>query len=353
MWKEYQRYLKFKDYKNYLETIKRINNQGLKYMLLTNFVVSLVNLIFRSIMNDPGMMLLLGLVAVNFVFCLAAFALCRNKHLDFTALIYVFMIPCLLFPLISELILHRQPDGMVFLFLLIILPLFPLDLPKRVFSIITIFAILYLLSMIIMGDRSNFLLELMHLLDAYFLSLLVNAYSLSTRIRNVELGEHFEKKSEHDPLTGIYNRDGGVHYITPKGPGALIFIDLDNFKKVNDGYGHAKGDEVLKAVAKTLQRKFRDDDIIMRYGGDEFAVFTRGNWNQFLMEKRLNDLLYDLRKISVSKEGTSPMYMTASIGCLIAKSGCPDLDTMLRLADQEMYEAKEHGKNSYRILLQE
>lgn len=353
MWKEYQKYLKFENYENYLEPINRTNNHGLMFMLLTNFAISLVNLIFRTFMNNPGITIHLGLVVINFILCLAAFALCRNTHLDFTALIYVFMIPCLLFPLISEIILNRQVEGMVFLFLLIILPLFLLDLPKRIFSIISIFAILYLVSIIIMGDRSEFLLELMHLLDAYFLSLLVNAYSLSTRIRNVELGEHYEKKSEHDPLTGIFNRDGGVRYINPSGAGVLIFIDLDNFKKVNDGFGHAKGDEVLKAVAQTLQRNFRDDDIIMRYGGDEFAVYTRGNWDEFLMEKRLNDLLYDLRKISVSKEGQTPLHMTASIGCLIAKSGCPNLDTMLRLADQQMYEAKEHGKNSYRILVQE
>lgn len=353
MMEDFKKYIKFEDYENYLEPINRANNHGLYYLALTNFLISLLNFVILALIGTPGVIMNFIFVLANLILFYGARCLCRYQHLDYTPLCYTFMIPCFLMPLISELALHKQAEGVAYLCLLIVIPIFILDRPKRVLLVISLYALLYLAATLAIEDHSNLPIEIMHLLDAYGLSLLANSYSLSIRIRNVELGEHFEKKSEHDPLTGLYNRDGGVRYINPHCAGVLIFIDVDNFKHVNDGYGHAKGDDVLREFAKTLQKNFRDDDIIMRYGGDEFAVYTRGDWDELLMEKRLNELLYDLRKISVTKEGQSPLYMTASIGCLIAKYGCQDLDTMLRLADQKMYEAKEHGKNSYRILVQD
>src|SRR2546429_2374635 len=88
--------------------------------------------------------------------------------------------------------------------------------------------------------------------------------------------------AERDPLTGVANRRGFDRALaelqdraaTP-GSGALILLDLDNFKQVNDRLGHQRGDEVLRDVARAIRRRFRDTDLVARLGGDEFAVLLR------------------------------------------------------------------------------
>jgi len=153
-----------------------------------------------------------------------------------------------------------------------------------------------------------------------------------------------------DHLTGLYNRQYFEDYVVnliKKGlredrDFSLVFIDLDNFKPINDNFGHAKGDEVLKKVAEFFKQTFRHYDIIARIGGDEFVVII-----ECLLNK---DRIEEVRK--VFEEAFKDFNLSFSYGVAdlkeIETEGLNEeeiLNLILSLADKRMYEEKIKRKN--------
>jgi diguanylate cyclase (GGDEF)-like protein/PAS domain S-box-containing protein len=159
--------------------------------------------------------------------------------------------------------------------------------------------------------------------------------------------------ADHDPLTGLYNRrrlaaeiDRAVAFVRRYGtPGAVLVVDLDNFKYINDTYGHAVGDEVIGRVAGTLRARLRDTDVVGRLGGDEFAILL---YQVTLPEARAvaEDLLDAVRSQPAVVAGDRRVRVTASVGINpIDPAGGLTGDELLVEADVAMYEAKETGRN--------
>lgn len=153
-----------------------------------------------------------------------------------------------------------------------------------------------------------------------------------------------------DHLTGLYNRqyfeDYGVNLIK-KGlredrDFSLVFIDLDNFKPINDNFGHAKGDEVLQKVAKVLKQIFRDYDIIARVGGDEFVIIVEN----LLSKERIEEIRKEFEEAFKNFE-LSFSYGMANLKEIDSESSNEDeiLNLLLNLADRRMYEEKIKRKN--------
>jgi len=150
-----------------------------------------------------------------------------------------------------------------------------------------------------------------------------------------------------DSLTGLYNRQYLDEY-SKQALGklarhenilVLIFIDLDNFKYVNDNYGHAEGDEVLKKVAKIFQTTFRNYDIVVRYGGDEFIVLVEDKkYSQEEIETTLHSLVERIEK-QLKAFGVS-----ASYGYAVAPNEADDIDELIEIADKKMYAQKQMKK---------
>lgn len=127
----------------------------------------------------------------------------------------------------------------------------------------------------------------------------------------------------------------------------LMFIDLDNFKTVNDTLGHHVGDDLLRAVAATLTATLRDNDILCRIGGDEFAVIIENNKDMvgasILAQKIINNVSAPMRLHD------SDIHIGASIGLSTYPEHATNVADLLRTADTAMYWAKEGGKNQFRI----
>lgn len=161
-----------------------------------------------------------------------------------------------------------------------------------------------------------------------------------------ELLAELEKKAIHDPLTGLFNRYALMEFLSReiervrregKETLFIIFLDLDNFKQVNDLYGHKKGDEVLKEVAKLLKSHFRKYDIVARIGGDEFMIVVRNGSKQKveeLLEKLKSRIENIFRKFNLS----------VSYGIAVSPTEGTDIDRLIALADKRMYEMKEAHK---------
>lgn len=162
-----------------------------------------------------------------------------------------------------------------------------------------------------------------------------------------------EIKSRTDGLTGLMNKQTFA-YETEKFlsnnaamHSGIIFIDMDNFKNINDTMGHAMGDKVIVDTAKKLQVIFANFDYVARFGGDEFCVFVKDIPKETLVDK-LNWAVEKLHTKYNSDNGN--VEISASIGAAYCMSGITRYETLLENADKAVYDAKEKGRNCYVII---
>lgn len=163
--------------------------------------------------------------------------------------------------------------------------------------------------------------------------------------------EVLRAKATMDVLTGAYNRAYGIERITealimkPKHTlSALLMIDIDNFKQVNDTLGHAAGDQVLIEVTRRMSDVFRKSDIICRFGGDEFVVFLN-DMTEPLIKKRANLLCEVIKGMGAAKN----VNISLSVGIALIREQTAVFQEIYDLADQALYQAKRAGKNRYVI----
>jgi len=126
---------------------------------------------------------------------------------------------------------------------------------------------------------------------------------------------------------------------------AVCFLDLDNFKPVNDTYGHNIGDELLIEVAKRIKASIRDDDTVSRQGGDEFVLLLGDIKSTTHCEQVLQRIILPLTQVYLINDHS--INISASIGVSLYPSDNTDLDVLMRHADQAMYQAKLEGRNRY------
>jgi diguanylate cyclase (GGDEF)-like protein/PAS domain S-box-containing protein len=159
-----------------------------------------------------------------------------------------------------------------------------------------------------------------------------------------------EHQATHDPLTGLPNRplfqELGEQALARSDRNgttvAVLFLDLDRFKPVNDSFGHTVGDELLVQIASRLRSSVRRGDVVARFGGDEFVVLCEhpaGQAEMLELARRLNDALSEPVEIG----GTSAS-VGASVGIAIGGGGRVTIDTLIRDADAALYQAKEDGR---------
>jgi len=170
-----------------------------------------------------------------------------------------------------------------------------------------------------------------------------------------EADEKLRHAAMHDPLTGLPNRAMLFEYAEHLLPhnrrnnrcAAVLFIDLDRFKPINDTHGHEIGDQLLKEIANRISRTLRADDIVSRLGGDEFVVLLQdicesnhaGEATRHIVDKLSKPFYINGLALSIS----------ASIGISTFPNDAQDIDTLISQADAAMYQAKQAGRNNYQF----
>jgi diguanylate cyclase (GGDEF)-like protein len=179
------------------------------------------------------------------------------------------------------------------------------------------------------------------------------AHALEKRDADLQRATHdLQQQAITDPLTGLYNRRF-LYEVLPRelararrknAPVAVMMIDIDHFKRVNDTYGHEAGDLVLKEIACLIKAAVRASDVCCRYGGEEIAVVLPEAPIEGA-QRRAEALRTAVEKLEIDYPGQKRISVTLSLGVAVYPDHGGDADSLLRAADVALYEAKSAGRN--------
>ncbi len=179
-------------------------------------------------------------------------------------------------------------------------------------------------------------------------------YSIERKRYQVQL----EHQANYDALTGLPNRNllhdrlrQAVYSQRLPRSIAVVFMDLDHFKFVNDSLGHSTGDLLLKGMAERLRTVLREGDTVGRVGGDEFVLILNDQSNEEIIYRAMQRIAAKVSE-PITIEGKE-LYVTASAGISIYPQDGRDVDTLLKNADAAMYRAKEHGRSNFQFYTSE
>lgn len=178
-------------------------------------------------------------------------------------------------------------------------------------------------------------------------------YDISERTQREQLTR---VEAEQDPLTGLFNRRAGERHLhatlenaqTSDQSCALLMIDLDNFKPINDTHGHDAGDQVLKEIAKRLTDSLRTRDFIVRWGGDEFLIVLVQGHGMLDPSAVANAMLEQIN-VKIDLGNGVQGQVGASIGISIFPEHSQQANQLIEMADHAMYEAKQQGRNRFKL----
>ena len=184
------------------------------------------------------------------------------------------------------------------------------------------------------------------------------AGQIALSLSGLRLRETLRDQSIRDSLTGLFNRrfmeeslDRELQRATRKHRSlAVVFLDLDHFKRFNDTFGHDAGDTVLRRMAEVFREHFRGDDVICRYGGEEFAIILPES-NAIDAAKRADLLRAEARKIEMRYQGRLLDPVTFSVGVAAFPDSGATADEILRAADQSLYQSKAGGRDRVSIAM--
>lgn len=176
------------------------------------------------------------------------------------------------------------------------------------------------------------------------------ANQIGIALENNFLYKKLKETAIKDPLLGIYNRRHFFELLenkierNPQRDFAIVMIDLDNFKRVNDVYGHQVGDNVLIEAAKIITNSVNKEDIVARYGGEEIVLYINNVQDHEIIYKKINNIRLKIFENNLEANGVKVNF-SASFGIGYYEDGIRDLNKVLNIADTMLYNAKRWGKN--------
>lgn len=353
MWKSiWSKIREYMDIEPDPEVAKAENQKTVRLILLAGLLNSIFLIVLEKVfLGNPRNEMIIG--CGFFVFFLAfTFVNWTSLKEHITVEMELMILAMLILIAFVDYFPGVRTSAFLFLIMLALLPPLVFDKPWKLLLIVLVAGILAFFFNLHVADEAIRTRNLIRILSVTFLSSVFSCHYSHSRCRSVQIRKSTQIVADHDPLTGIYNRGGGSALIRScveqHESGTFMIIDIDDFKIVNDCYGHQKGDDILKEVAKTLQASFKQTDIVMRMGGDEFIVYALGMVDYAVSCKRLEQLGEAIRAIMISKK--DGRFVTVSVGGAINDGSYPDYESLYKAADQYLYKTKAKGKDGYSLL---
>jgi diguanylate cyclase len=179
---------------------------------------------------------------------------------------------------------------------------------------------------------------------------------LALAVANLNLRESLRKQAIRDPLTGLFNRRYMEESLEREfrrasrreSPLAILMIDIDHFKRLNDSFGHEAGDAVLRELAKVFQAQLRAEDIASRYGGEEFVLILPES-DMAAASECADRLQQAVHAMQIQHYGRTLEGISLSIGLTCFPQQGKTVDSLMRTADAALYRAKENGRDRVEI----
>lgn len=224
------------------------------------------------------------------------------------------------------------------------------------FSIVCGFSAVYIILVDRFKDAAIAYYDILNVLVGLAFSAALSNFVMSLRMRDFEVQLKYKKLSMWDTLTGLYNKQTCISLIRESFEtggasvrGTMMIIDLDNFKRINDDYGHYAGDVILSCMGRALNASFRTTDILGRFGGDEFLLFAAGLASENAVGKKCRILSLRFRRMVKEALKDEKIDVTCSVGAVVLRNREAEFDSVFRHADRALYEAKNSGRNAAMI----
>lgn len=317
--------------------------------LIAGIISNGIGLIVNFIKNDntylSNINVLSTLVSLILIVLLGIIFISSKSYMLYSYII-VFITAFISFPIM----LISSPDAVFIFYLIIIAPTFGILSYKNikicVFGIIAIivyYIVFYFKVKYNINIYSNFMkTNFMHIAGGLIASYLFMLFISTVLVQIMsKINKELNNKAILDPLTKAKNRNMlSANELENSG---ILMIDIDYFKRLNDEFGHTNGDESLKFLVKTIRKCIREDDEIIRYGGEEFIVVLKGLQDILVIKDIAETIrcnIFYKSKLSVSLKKP----FTISIGAIIYKNNLT-LDENIKIVDSLLYAAKHNGRN--------
>ncbi len=340
--------------KTYRKEVEKQNLDNLSYFINAGFVISLVLLLGQVIGKNPvpeygHMIELTGFFLISLAVYRAAYEDIQSYA---TGVLYLWIGVTMMWMIFLNTAFNPTSENAMVPMLMLALPALIVDAPFRIYILMTVVTLADIWMELHYKSAARGGLDIIYLLAADMIGAIMIYRSVNRRITTTDENHNAKTKAVHDALTGLYNRGGGDQLIRESlksgNCGSFILMDIDDFKHVNDQYGHGRGDEVLQEVANVLKNQFRridKEDIVMRMGGDEFIVYAINMLDVRSVEKKLQEIEDDVHKILLKDDGSD--VVSVSMGCVINLGSYPSYEAMYAAADSLLYKTKKNGKNGF------
>jgi diguanylate cyclase (GGDEF)-like protein len=341
-------------FNQYKMTAQQVNSEIIVHLIIGGLILSGIDFILQNIIGHRQFFGYCFYFMLVFVFLLGCIRVGeKNTFKHATVKLYILVIALLIISMILSFSVEPEDGALLFMVFLCVLPALIFDKPWRIILMIIAIDVLYLAVVEYgvqdVGERNR---HILYTIMVSLVTMVLAIQNVDRRLKNIAAESLASDNAAHDPLTGLLNRRGGLKMIdtliTSGVPGAFIIIDIDNFKRVNDTYGHKCGDEVLERVAETMHQCFRVQDVLMRYGGDELVVYAVRMADRNTVSERLDEFNKKVQSIVLDEEKND--VVTVSIGCCINDGTYPSYESCFTIADQLLYKTKQSGKNSFRCV---
>jgi len=239
----------------------------------------------------------------------------------------------------------RSSNGTIFVVMLLVIPFLMIDVPYRMDLILVAFTFVYCILIRYYKEPAVVSLDTTNTVAICLVSCMCNWIFAGKSMRSLADRLYIERERDTDALTGLLTKQSAQiltdTHLNHGGHGVFAIIDVDDFKNVNDNYGHLYGDKVLKKIANCIKENTRRTDVAARFGGDEFTIFLVDMEMDMAREK--TEAFFDSLRRSFADE---EVQITCSVGITYARPQ-EEYDVLFESADKVLYESKKAGKNRY------